>query len=205
MNKIMKAAMSAALCTGICANVFATNEGGNYITVSTEDLMNSSANLSEDQIAVSLDAKYSDKIVLVSVEKKYSEEELNALLKKYDLTLVYDYENFNMYAFSTSRSYSDEEMNTLIENLKGESNIVSAERDSIAKTNENESAKEETSTTDTDTHMEEIQKGYENLSDGMLGATAPAIKNTADQPVKTVFAFGVLAALVALAKKYFSK
>ncbi len=74
---------------------------------------------------------YSDTTLLISVEEDFSDKQLKKLLKKYDLSVVYDYENFNMYALSTAEPISDEDMLSLIDALSNEDGIIYAERDGI--------------------------------------------------------------------------
>lgn len=82
----------------------------------------------EDEIVIDTDA---DKVgvVIVSVEEKLTEEELNALLKKYNMTVLYDYQNFNMYAFRLEKALDRAEMAAFCEKLEGEDKVLSAEPD----------------------------------------------------------------------------
>ena len=72
----------------------------------------------------------SKRVILVYVEHQLSKDDLDKLLAKYDLSVVYDYTNFNAYALSTKRDYSDREMNTLITALRQEKGIADVQRDS---------------------------------------------------------------------------
>ena len=69
-------------------------------------------------------------MILVYVDHKLSKDDLDQLHAKYDLSVVYDYTNFNAYALSTERDYSDREMNALIAALKKEKGISDVQRDS---------------------------------------------------------------------------
>lgn len=72
----------------------------------------------------------SKRVILVYVEHKLSKDDLDELLAKYDLSVVYDYSNFNAYALSTKRDYSDKEMDALIAALRKEKGISDVQRDS---------------------------------------------------------------------------
>jgi len=75
---------------------------------------------------------YSHYTVIVSVERKFEEDELNALLEKYNLNLKYDYQTMNMYALSSPVELSDEELDELINNLLKEDNIIAVNKDYIS-------------------------------------------------------------------------
>ncbi|MCI6756547.1 MAG: hypothetical protein MR607_06505, partial [Lachnospiraceae bacterium] len=72
----------------------------------------------------------SKRVILVYVDHKLSKDDLDQLLAKYDLSVVYDYTNFHAYALSTKQDYSDKEMDALIAALKKEKGISDVQRDS---------------------------------------------------------------------------
>ena len=74
---------------------------------------------------------YSDTTLLICVEEDFSDKKLKKICKKYDLSVVYDYENLNMYALSTAEPLSEEDMLSLINALSEEEGITYAERDGI--------------------------------------------------------------------------
>jgi hypothetical protein len=74
---------------------------------------------------------YSSRTVIVSVDDSCTEDDIKAICDKYELSVVYDYQNFAMYALSTQRDYNDQEMADLIKNLSSESHILNVERDGI--------------------------------------------------------------------------
>lgn len=71
-------------------------------------------------------------VVLVSVEDKFTPDQLDALLKKYNMTVVYDYQNFNMYAFQLEKALSKADMDAFLAKLEREDGILMAEADSKA-------------------------------------------------------------------------
>lgn len=75
--------------------------------------------------------EYSSNMIIISVKADATENELTKLFEKYDLTVVYDYNNFNMYALKTSREMSDEELDKLISELEQDDNVLMAEKDYI--------------------------------------------------------------------------
>ncbi len=70
-------------------------------------------------------------VVLVSVEEKFSEEDLKALMEENNLELVYDYENFSMYAFKCLDATDDESLETVMKALEANENILTVEKDGI--------------------------------------------------------------------------
>lgn len=74
---------------------------------------------------------YSDSTLLLSVDQQFTDAELKQLCKKYELSVVYQYQNFDMFALKTRHPYTDQEMGDLLENLKAEKNVTDAQRDTI--------------------------------------------------------------------------
>ena len=91
--------------------------------------------------------QYSARVILVSVDRKLTKKELKKLLKKYDLSVVYDYKNFNMYALSADRDLTDDEMQKLLDEIGKEKHVSSASRDEILTLDDEDGG--ETSTADT--------------------------------------------------------
>ena len=74
-------------------------------------------------------------VVIVSVDEKLDPAELGGLSSKYDLRLIYDYQNFDMYAFSCDNAYNQEQMDFLMSMLKSENHITSVLQDSSVQLN----------------------------------------------------------------------
>ncbi len=75
---------------------------------------------------------YSHNTVLISVDEEVlNDEKVEAICKKYDLSILYDYENFNMYALSSEKTLSDMELAKLIDDLSLEEGVLTVERDYI--------------------------------------------------------------------------
>ena len=72
---------------------------------------------------------YSARTVLITTDGKFSEEELSALLEKYSLSLVYDYDSFNIYALASNHDMNSKELNSLLDALRSEDKIIDAEPD----------------------------------------------------------------------------
>ena len=76
--------------------------------------------------------EYSHNTVLVSVDEAILDRAgMEALCEKYGLTIMYDYENFSMYALTREEAFSDEALEALIAGLSNETGILSVEKDSI--------------------------------------------------------------------------
>ena len=74
----------------------------------------------------------SSNTVLVSADKEIvTAEVINALCDKYGLYVLYDYENFAMYALSTVNTLSEDDFNEMISNLSKEEGILSVEKDQM--------------------------------------------------------------------------
>ena len=77
------------------------------------------------------DVDYSLNTLLIMVEDKSDTDAINAMFDKYDVTIIYDYENFMMYAVSLSHQYSPAELDDLIEELEKEELVVAVNKDYI--------------------------------------------------------------------------
>ena len=71
----------------------------------------------------------SSSVILVSVDGDRKKAGVEDLCRKYHLSLVYDYKNFNMYALKTENPLPDGDMEELIRQLSKEKGILSVERD----------------------------------------------------------------------------
>ncbi|WP_031554134.1 hypothetical protein [Oribacterium sp. FC2011] len=69
-------------------------------------------------------------VVIVSVDEKLDPAELGGLSSKYDLRLMYDYQNFDKYAFSCDSVSNQEQMDFMMSMLKSENHITSVLQDS---------------------------------------------------------------------------
>ncbi len=77
------------------------------------------------------DVDYSLNTLLIMVEDKSDTDAINAMFDKYDVTIIYDYENFMMYAVSLSHQCSPTELDDLIEELEKEELVVAVNKDYI--------------------------------------------------------------------------
>lgn len=68
-------------------------------------------------------------VLLLNVEPEIKEQGISDILDKYDLTIVYDYENFSMYAVKADHVLTDQETEQLIRELEEEPGILGAEKD----------------------------------------------------------------------------
>ena len=75
--------------------------------------------------------QYSPNTLLISLEDGLYEEDVYALAAKYNMEILYLYQNFNMCATKLPRDYTDAEFRTLIKQLNAEPAVISAERDAI--------------------------------------------------------------------------
>jgi hypothetical protein len=73
----------------------------------------------------------SSSVILVSVDGDRKKAGMEDLCRKYHLSLVYDYKNFNMYALKTENPLPDRDMEALIRSLSKEKGILSVERDRV--------------------------------------------------------------------------
>lgn len=70
-------------------------------------------------------------VFIISVEPDTPDETMNELFEKYDLDIVYDYENFNMYAVSVSEPLDAEQTDSFIKELEQYDYILAVEPDSV--------------------------------------------------------------------------
>lgn len=73
--------------------------------------------------------RYSRSVVLVSVDGDMKRKDMEKICRKYDLSILYEYKSFSMYALQTNGDRRDREMNELTAALEKEKGILSAERD----------------------------------------------------------------------------
>lgn len=73
--------------------------------------------------------RYSPSVLLVSVDPDMKKKDMERICRKYDLSILYEYRNFSMYALKTEKNKTDEEMDVLIASLEKEKGILTAERD----------------------------------------------------------------------------
>ena len=72
---------------------------------------------------------YEGTTVIISCDDAFTEEDLNALLKKYDLQIKYTYSMMHGYALNASYKLNEKAAKKLIDDLLKEEGIVSAELD----------------------------------------------------------------------------
>ena len=75
--------------------------------------------------------EYSDRTLIIAFEAGSKQEVLEDLCEKYDMEILYDYENFSMAAVAFTSSKSDKQMQKLIEEISVEEGVLSVERDQI--------------------------------------------------------------------------
>lgn len=68
-------------------------------------------------------------VILVSVEDKLDPSELNNLMTKYNLKILYDYQNYNMYAFACNGVTTQEQLNMIISMVSTENHVTSVAQD----------------------------------------------------------------------------
>ena len=76
-------------------------------------------------------AEYKNSVFIISVEPDTTDETMSALFEKYGLDIVYDYENFNMYAVSVSEPLDAEQTDKFIKALEEYDFILMVEPDSV--------------------------------------------------------------------------
>jgi len=69
--------------------------------------------------------------LMVSVERKWSRKQLQQILAKYQLTVVYDYKNFNMYALVPKKPCTEFRLERIRKHLQQEPHVVGVERDRV--------------------------------------------------------------------------
>ena len=68
-------------------------------------------------------------VILVSVDGDLKRRGMEEICRKYHLSVVYDYKNFNMYALKTAAPLGARDMEALVQRLSGEEGVLSVERD----------------------------------------------------------------------------
>ncbi|MBQ3687751.1 MAG: hypothetical protein II932_07955, partial [Treponema sp.] len=74
---------------------------------------------------------YSPNTLLMSLEEGVTEEQVYKLAEKYDMEILYLYQNFNMCAAKLPRDYSDAEFKVLLRQLGNEPEVLEASRDGM--------------------------------------------------------------------------
>lgn len=69
--------------------------------------------------------------LLVSVDRKWTRKELQQVLARYQLTVVYDYKNFNMYALAPQKPCTEFRLERIRKHLQQEPHVVGVERDRV--------------------------------------------------------------------------
>lgn len=77
------------------------------------------------------DVDYSLNTLIIMVEDKSDTAAINAMFERYRLSVIYDYENFLMYAVSLDHQYTPMELDALIEKLENEELVVAVNKDYI--------------------------------------------------------------------------
>lgn len=70
-------------------------------------------------------------VVLLWTDGKLTDKELQDLLSRYDLSLVYDYENFDAYALQANNALTDAETDKLLSDLSKEPRVLQALPDEV--------------------------------------------------------------------------
>ncbi len=77
------------------------------------------------------DVDYSLNTLIIMVESKSDAEAINNMFDKYNVAVIYDYENFLMYAVSLGHQYTPEELDELIAEIEEEELVVAVNKDYI--------------------------------------------------------------------------
>lgn len=86
----------------------------------------------EDFVPIDAKTPTGNSVFLVCVDADTTDEMMNEVIADYGLSVVYDYENFNMYALSVPSPLDDEETQRFIKELESAYDfILSVEPDSI--------------------------------------------------------------------------
>ncbi len=75
--------------------------------------------------------EYSPNTLIISLEQNVSDEAVYALASRYDMEVIYLYENFDMCAVKLPQRLSDQQFARLIKRLEKEPEVVAAMRDGI--------------------------------------------------------------------------
>lgn len=73
----------------------------------------------------------SSTVILITTAEDFSDEDLQALLKKYGLSVKYSYDIGSIYALSADHEMNAKELTALIESISKENKILSAEPDQV--------------------------------------------------------------------------
>ena len=73
----------------------------------------------------------SSTVILITTAEDFNEEDLQALLKRYGLSVKYSYDIGNIYALSADHEMNAKELTALIENIAAEDKVQSAEPDQV--------------------------------------------------------------------------
>ena len=77
--------------------------------------------------------EYSDSTLILSLDPDMTEETFAALLEKYGLHTVYDYDSFTMAAVGTEKPCTADELDRLIASLSEEEGVLGVEKDSVVR------------------------------------------------------------------------
>ena len=77
------------------------------------------------------DVDYSLSTLLIMVQDKTDTDAIDAMFAKYRLTVIYDYENFMMYAVGLDHTYTPDELDDLISDLEQEELVLAVNKDYI--------------------------------------------------------------------------
>ena len=80
----------------------------------------------------SAEPEHSMKTLIVSVDENASKKKIKKIFKKLGLSIVYDYENSNMYAVELAEETDEAGLNAMIEKLEAYDAIISVEKDYYA-------------------------------------------------------------------------
>ena len=111
----------------------ADNTDNNTNTVPEKDTLNV-AEPTEDTtqpITMPSGQEVSPRTILITVADDFGEEDLQALLKKYSLSVKYDYSSMKIYALTADHDMNEKELTALLEALAKENKILSAEPDQM--------------------------------------------------------------------------
>jgi len=75
--------------------------------------------------------EYSDSTLILSLDPDMTEETFAALLEKYGLHTVYDYDSFTMAAVGTEKPCTADELDRLIASLSEEKGVLGVEKDNV--------------------------------------------------------------------------
>ena len=84
-----------------------------------------------DGRATSVSPEYSDNTLLLSLEAGVSEADIQDLAARYDMEVLYIYQNFNMCALRLPERLDDQRFDRLIERIEKEPGVLQAMRDGI--------------------------------------------------------------------------